>query len=196
MKKIAFVLLMMLSSNFVYANDIYIEQAGDDSTIDLIQDGTGNIMGDQLSPLFFGGGSNAVLIEQIGSNNTFNAVVNGASTNTTVSTTGSGNTQSIACGSVSSAGCSGSTITQTILGDNNAITQSLGTGANHTSNISVTGDANTVTHTSTSGGTTAANINVTGSTNTIGVTQSGLTSQSVNVNSSGNNNAITINQSN
>lgn len=196
MKKIAFVFLMMLSSILSYANEIYIEQVGDDSTISLIQDGTGNVMGDALNPLFFGGGSNNVSVEQIGSSNIFNAVVNGASTDTTISTTGSNNTQSITCGTSTTASCSGSIITQTITGDGNTITQNLGGGANHTSNITATGDTNTITHTSTATGTTSADITVTGSTNTIGVTQSGLTTQGVTVNSTGSNNNITINQSN
>jgi hypothetical protein len=133
-----------------------------------------------------------VNIDQIGSNNQLDMVVNGSGTDVTVSTTGSNNVQEITCGTTTSAGCSGSTITQTIAGDDNTVTQNLGTGANHTSNISITGDTNTVTHTSTATGTTSADITVTGNTNTVGVTQSGMLNQSVVVNSSGNSNNISI----
>jgi hypothetical protein len=136
-----------------------------------------------------------VTIDQIGSTNTLDMVVNGAGTDVTVSTTGSNNIQEINCGTTSSAGCSGSVITQTIAGDSNDVKQLLGAGANHTSNITITGDTNTVTHTSTATGTTSADITVSGNTNTVGVTQSGMLNHSVVVNSTGNLNTISIVQS-
>jgi hypothetical protein len=195
MKKII-IMFAMLFSITATANDIYVEQSGDGSTVDILQDGTGNTIGDSITPAYIGGGANTVNIQQIGSSNSLDAVVNGAATNTTVTTNGSNNVQSITCGTAQSGSCSGSVITQTVTGDTNTITQALGAGANHTSNINVTGDANTVTHTSTATGTTSANITVSGSTNTIGVTQAGMTTQSVTVDSTGNSNAITINQHN
>jgi hypothetical protein len=195
--KIAKVLLsfVMAISTVAYANDIYIEQVGDSSTINITQDGTGNRIGDSTTPSFIGGGSNVVNIDQVGSNNQLDFVVNGASAALTINTTGSGNIQTVDCGTLNSAGCSGSTITQTIVGDDNTVTQSLGTGANHTSNVSITGDTNTVTHTSTNGATTSADITVSGNLNTIGVTQSGMVAKSVTVNSTGNSNNISITQS-
>lgn len=195
MKKII-IMFAMLFSITATANDIYVEQSGDGSTVDILQDGTGNTIGDSITPAYIGGGANTVNIQQIGSSNSLDAVVNGAATNTTVTTNGSNNVQSITCGTAQSGSCSGSVITQTVTGDTNTITQALGAGANHTSNITVTGDDNTVTHTSTATGTTSANITVSGSTNTIGVTQAGMTTQSVTVDSTGNSNAITINQHN
>jgi hypothetical protein len=195
MKKII-IMFAMLFSITATANDIYVEQSGDGSTVDILQDGTGNTIGDSITPAYIGGGANTVNIQQIGSSNSLDAVVNGAATNTTVTTNGSNNVQSITCGTAQSGSCSGSVITQTVTGDTNTITQALGAGANHTSNINVTGDDNTVTHTSTATGTTSANITVSGSTNTIGVTQAGMTTQSVTVDSTGNSNAITINQHN
>lgn len=195
MKKII-IMFAMLFSITATANDIYVEQSGDGSTVDILQDGTGNTIGDSITPAYIGGGANTVNIQQIGSSNSLDAVVNGAATDTTVTTNGSNNVQSITCGTAQSGSCSGSVITQTVTGDTNTITQALGAGANHTSNINVTGDANTVTHTSTATGTTSANITVSGSTNTIGVTQAGMTTQSVTVDSTGNSNAITINQHN
>lgn len=195
MKKII-IMFAMLFSITATANDIYVEQSGDGSTVDILQDGTGNTIGDSITPAYIGGGANTVNIQQIGSSNSLEAVVNGAATDTTVTTNGSNNVQSITCGTAQSGSCSGSVITQTVTGDTNTITQALGAGANHTSNINVTGDANTVTHTSTATGTTSANITVSGSTNTIGVTQAGMTTQSVTVDSTGSSNAITINQHN
>lgn len=196
MKKLAIAFIMAMLSTHSFANDIYLEQVGDSSTINITQDGTGNRVGDSLTPVFIGGGSNTVNIDQIGSSNQLDMVVNGAGTDVTLNTTGSGNIQEVQCGTTSSAGCSGSTINQTIAGDDNTVKQLLSGGANHTSNITVTGDSNTVIHTSTNVGVTNADINVTGSTNNVNVLQEGTTAKSVSVNSSGSLNNITIRQSN
>ena len=176
------------------ANEVYVEQVGSGSTVNILQEGSDNRIGTSLVPAYIGSGSNTVNIDQVGSNNELDMVVNGASTDVTVSTTGSNNIQEIQCGTTGSAGCGGSVITQTIAGDNNTVKQLLGAGANHTSTISVTGDTNTVTHTSTATGVTSADITVTGNTNTVAVTQSGMLNHSVTVNSNGNLNNISITQ--
>ena len=191
-------LTMLIAVGFsvtVAANEVYIEQVGSNSTVTITQDGTDNRVGTALSPAYIGSGSNTVTIDQIGSNNSLDMVVNGAGTDVTVSTTGSNNIQEINCGTTNSAGCSGSTITQTLSGDGNDVKQNLGDGANHTSNITVTGDTNTVTHTSTATGTTSADITVSGNTNTVSVTQSGMLNKSVSVTSTGDSNNISITQS-
>ena len=189
-------LAMFCSSPMVGANEVYIEQVGDNSTIAITQDGTSNRIGTALAPAYIGSGSNTVTIDQVGSGNELDMVVNGAATDVIVDVQGTNNLSTIECGTTASAGCSGSFIKQAIAGDSNIVTQSLGAGANHTSEITIAGDSNTVTHTSTNSGVTSANITVTGDTNTIGVTQSGITAQSVTVNSTGTGNNITINQSN
>jgi hypothetical protein len=194
MKKLAFILMMIMLGN-VYAAEIYVEQAGSSSTVNINQEGVGNIIGDSLNPAYFGGGSNTVNIDQIGDNNNLQSIVNGAGTNTTVTTNGSGNIQTIDCGTTTSSGCSSSVIKQQVTGSDNTVTQDLGTGANHNSDINISGSDNVVTHTSTNSGASTVNVDVSGSTNTIGVTQSGLTAKSVSVTSTGNNNNITINQS-
>jgi hypothetical protein len=190
--KLLTVIMAIGLANSAWANEVYVEQVGSSSTVTITQEGADNRIGTSQNPAYIGSGSNTVIIDQIGSTNTLDMVVNGTGTNVTVSTTGSNNIQEINCGTTNSAGCSGSTITQTIVGDTNNIKQNLGTGANHTSNITVTGDTNAVTHTSTASGTTSADITVSGNTNTVGVTQSGMLNQSVVVNSTGNSNNISI----
>jgi hypothetical protein len=196
MKLKAIVLIMaVLGLTNVYSNEIYIDQVGDSSTVTIVQDGTGNKVGDSATPAFIGGGSNIVNIQQIGGGNELAMVVNGASTEVIVDTTGGNNIQTISCGTTSSASCSSSTIKQVVVGDSNIITQDLGTGANHYSEINVTGSTNTITHTSTNTGASTVNVTAIGDTNTIGVTQSGITAKIVTVNSTGNSNIISINQS-
>jgi hypothetical protein len=195
LKALVFIMAVLGLTN-VYSNEIYIDQVGDSSTVTIIQDGTGNKVGDSAIPAFIGGGSNVVNIQQIGIGNELAMIVNGAATEVVVDTTGSNNIQTISCGTTTSASCSSSTIKQVVVGDSNIITQSLGTGANHYSEINVTGSTNTITHTSTSVGASTVNVNAVGDTNTIGVTQSGTTAQTVTVNSTGSGNNISINQSN
>ena len=177
------------------ANEVYVEQVGSGSTINITQDGTDNRIGDVGTPAYIGSGTNTVTIDQIGSTNVLDMVVNGAGTDVVVSTTGDNNIQTINCGTTQSAGCRGSYIKQDVTGDSNTVTQNLGSGANHTSEITVTGDSNAVTHTSTATGITSANITVSGNTNTVAVTQSGTLNKSVTVNSTGNSNNINITQS-
>jgi len=187
--------LWMVGIGGVAANEIYVEQVGNSSTVTITQDGSDNRIGTALNPAYIGSGSNTVTIDQIGSNNTLDMVVNGSGTDVTVSTTGSTNTQEINCGTTNSAGCSGSTISQTVIGDNNDVKQLLGAGANHTSTIAITGDLNIVTHASTATGTTSADITVIGNTNTVSVTQSGMLNKNVTVSSTGDLNNISIVQS-
>lgn len=195
-KVIAFI-MALLGICHAYANDVYIEQVGSSSTITITQEGSGNEVGNSTTNVYIGSGSNVVTVDQVGDNNSLAMVVNGSSADVAVNTTGSGNQQTIDCGTRNSAGCSASTITQTVTGDDNIVTQDLGAGANHTSNITITGDTNTVTHTSTSTAGATMNATISGSLNTVSVTQGGtLTQQNVTINSTGSSNAITINQSN
>lgn len=195
LKAIVFIMAVLGLTN-VHSNEVYIDQVGDNSTVTIVQDGTGNKVGDSAIPAFIGGGSNIVNIQQIGIGNELAMIVNGAATEVVVDTTGSNNIQDILCGTTSTASCSGSTIKQVVVGDSNIITQNLGTGANHYSEINVTGSTNTITHTSTNTGASTVNVTAIGDTNTIGVTQSGTTAKTVTVNSTGSGNNISINQSN
>jgi len=194
--KIIALFLFMVASQAYGQNEVYMDQVGDSSTITITQTGQDNIIGTTLNPIFIGGGSNTVTIDQIGDTNTLQVLINGASTNMALSVTGNDNTQTIICGTILNASCSGSTINQTIHGDNNITTVNLGAGANHTSIMNITGDSNQVTHTSTSTGTTSANITISGNSNTIGVTQSGTLTNSVVLTSTGNSSTVNITQSN
>lgn len=183
-----------------YGNDVYIEQIGDDTSITIIQDGTSNRLGDSSTPAYVAGQTNTVTTTQTGSGNELDLLVNGTATTVTVDTTGDGNQQAITCGSSTSSSCSSATITQTVVGDNNIVTQTFSDGANHTSNIIITGDSNVVTHSSDSTAASGADISVTGGTaldpNNVTVTQSGSTPQYVKIDTTGNGNNISITQSN
>jgi hypothetical protein len=190
------ILLAVMLWTTAWANELYMEQSGDSSTITITQDGASNEVGTQLSPVFIGGGSNTVNIEQIGAGNQLQFTVNGATTAMTIEQHGSNNTGTVTCGTTANASCSGSTIWQFITGDDNNISQILGAGGNHTSKITVTGDTNTVSHTSTNTGAVSMQYLVTGDSNSISVTTAGTTAKTLNATTTGNSNTVTIVQTN
>jgi hypothetical protein len=182
------------------ANDIYIEQIGDGATITLTQDGSSNRIGSEGTPSLIKGDANVVTVDQVGSSNELDILINGAAVTATVTTTGSYNTQSITCGTSNAASCGSSFIKQEITGDNNTVTQNLMSVATQHSEILITGDYNTVTHDTTGSGAHSAIITVAGGIalagNTISLTQGGTNAQQATITSTGNSNNITINQSN
>jgi hypothetical protein len=182
------------------ANDVYIEQVGDGAAITILQDGSSNRIGADGTPSIIKGDANIVTIDQIGSSNALDMIINGAAVTATVTTNGSNNTQVINCGTANSATCGSSFIKQQVTGDNNTVTQNLVASATQHSEILITGDENTVTHTTSGSGAHSAIITVTGgvalSGNTISLTQGGTNVQQATITSTGNGNSITVNQSN
>jgi environmental stress-induced protein Ves len=144
------------------ANDIYIEQIGDGATITLTQDGSSNRIGSEGTPSLFKGDANVVTVDQLGSANELDILINGAAVTATVTTTGSYNIQSITCGTSITASCGSSFIKQEITGDNNTVTQTLMAASTQHSEILVSGDYNTVTHDTTGSGAHSAIITVAG----------------------------------
>ena len=182
------------------ANDVYIEQVGDGATITITQDGSSNRIGDNGTPSIIKGDANLVTVDQIGSSNTLDMVINGTAVTAIVTTTGSNNTQVINCGTASSASCGSSFIKQQVTGDNNTVTQTLLASATQHSEILITGDYNTVTHATSGSGAHSGSITVTGGValngNTISLTQGGTNAQQATITSTGNSNSITVTQSN
>jgi hypothetical protein len=182
------------------ANDVYIEQVGSGATVTITQDGSSNRVGDEGTPSIIKGDANIVTIDQIGSSNALDMIINGAAVTATVTTTGSNNTQVINCGTANSATCGSSFIKQQVTGDNNTVTQNLVASATQYSEILITGDENAVTHETSGAGAHSAIITVTGGIalggNTISLTQGGTNAQQATITSTGNSNVITVNQSN
>jgi hypothetical protein len=194
-KVIVVMSLAVLGLNIVNANELYLDQIGDSATINITQDGQGNRIGTQINPIIIYGDAVNATINQIGSSNELDMTINGVAAAVTLNTNGNTNVQTITCGTSNAAGCSGATITTTIQGDNNTVTQSLGTGGNQRSVISITGDYTNVTHNAT-GGSHKADITVqslatSATANNITVNQSGAVMQQSTVNASGS--GITLN---
>lgn len=192
----------MLSSG-AWANDVYVEQVGDNATVSITQTGAGNLVNGDVGgtsptdPALIKGDFNVVTISQIGASNTLSLVLDsttkGTGTTVNVSADGSGNNQIINC-----ATCNANTITSNVTGSNNNVTQQLGGNA-LASIINVAGSYNNVSHTTTGAGAHTADITISGGgsaaqPNAVTLVQSGGMAKNASISSNGSNNNISITQ--
>lgn len=206
------------------ANTVYIDQVGNNSTIDVTQTGANNVIGTSASGTRLYGNSQNVTISQIGSNNIAALNIQGNNATVDSAVTGSLNTVTINCGAGTGtlASCADSTIAVNATGDSNTL--SVTAGAKNNATINVTGDTNNANINSQTNnllgaksdvtvagglnsitiaqnGAAGANgfdtkVDVSGSSNIIGITQSGSVDSIVNIKSVGSNNTFTISSGN
>lgn len=193
----------MLSSG-AWANDVYVEQVGDNAIVSITQQGAGNMVNGDVGgtspsdPALIKGDFNVVTISQIGASNTLNLVLDsmtkGTGTTVNVSADGSGNNQVVKC-----ATCNADTITNNVTGNNNNVSQYIG-GNTVSSIINVAGSYNNVSHTTTGAGMHTGEITVSGGgtalqPNAVTLVQSGGMAKSASISSNGSNNNISVIQS-
>jgi hypothetical protein len=198
----------MLSSG-AFANDVYVEQIGDNAIVSITQTGAGNLvngnvggLGSTTDAALILGDLNDVTINQIGAGNTISMIVNngnGTGATIVVSADGNSNTQTIGCGTALSSSCSASTISSQITGNSNNTVQML-TGGVVKSTIAINGNYNNVTHTASGIGLHTGEITVSGSgtssiANAVTLTQSGALTKNAVITSNGSNNNVIVTQS-
>ena len=199
----------MLSSG-AWANDVYVEQIGDNSTVSITQTGAGNMVngnvggtGNTDDMALIRGDFNDVTVNQIGAGNTLSILLNNESNGTgatvVVSADGSNNNQTIGCGTALSSSCNASIIRSEITGNNNNTVQML-SGGTVQSKISINGNWNNVTHTASGAGLHSGEITVSGSgvsgaANAVTLTQSGALTKNAIITSNGSNTNINVTQS-
>jgi hypothetical protein len=205
-KLLAILLASGMVSTGAWANDVYVEQIGDNASVSITQTGAGNLvngnvdgLGNVDDPALILGDLNDVTVSQIGAGNIASIIINTPGTGATVvvSADGSSNTQSIGCGTALSASCNASIIRSEITGNNNNTVQML-TGNAVQSKISINGNWNNVTHTATGAGLHSGEITVSGSgvsgaANAL--TQSGAMTKNAVITSNGSNNNVIVTQS-
>ena len=129
-RKILATLIMAAMPGLGFANDVYMEQIGDNSTISITQTGAGNLINGNVGgngniddAALIKGDLNNVTISQIGASNTLSMIINnetnGTGSTVVVSATGSGNNQTIGCGTALSSTCNAGVIRSEITGNNN-----------------------------------------------------------------------------
>ena len=138
---------MCLISTPALANDIYIEQVGDTLDLDIVQDGTNNVIGTSTTDVNLDGDDMTFSITQTGSTNSIVADIQGNSYTGTWAFTGDSNTVDLSCDSTSGTNCENITLNITATGDSNAFTFDIGDTADadgSTIGFTITGDGNVI----------------------------------------------------
>ena len=213
-KKLLSLALLSAITAPAFASDVYIDQAGSSSTIDIVQTGNGNLVGNSTTATTLTGNSNKTDISTAaGSNDTDIAIVNTGDSNETVigiASTGTEITSTITGDSNLVTVCgtndgSGKATTGTVSGSGSSVTQS-GTIAGCTTEVAVVdtkttivanGDYNSINmeldaadavNTITVGGTASSSFN------SIDILQDGNDSPKITMTVDGNSNVIDIKQ--
>ena len=135
------VMFLMMITTPVLANDIYVTQSGATLTLDVLQDGQNNTIGNSTTASTVTGATSNFNIDQIGNSNVLTFDINGANYTGTFSTTGNSNNIDFNCdsgGTVSSC----ATVTASIIwvGSSNDLDIDVGETADATgANITISG---------------------------------------------------------
>ena len=177
MKKILIIsLVVALGLTGAKANDIYITQSGATLNLDIVQDGTNNVIGTSSTRVSLIGSSMNFSVTQTGNSNILAADVEGASISSDIDVTGTSNNIVLNCDATGNYNCdnwnvdidvtdSGST------GDSNDIDIDVGTIRNSADSdvtLQITGDTNTA-NIDIDGASAPVSVTVVGSTNTFNV---------------------------
>ena len=108
-----------------YANDIYIQQSGDDLDLDITQDGQNNVAGTSTTAIALTGDSMTFNIDQVGNSNVVSAVINGSTYTGNIDLTGDSNTVDLTCDSNGS-NCETVSMSIDVTGDSADVTVSIG----------------------------------------------------------------------
>lgn len=209
-RKLLATLIVAAMPGLGLANDVYMDQIGDNSTISITQTGAGNLIngnvggnGNNDDAAIIRGDLNDVTISQIGASNTLSMIINnetsGTGSTVVVSAVGSGNNQTIGCGTALTSSCNAGIIRSEITGNNNNTVQTLSGGVVK-STIAINGNYNNVTHTASGAGLHNGEITVSGSgssgsPNAVTLTQSGVSNKNAVITSNGSTNTISVTQS-
>ena len=150
MKKIISIMMLMIISLSVYANDIYINQSGATLDLDVLQDGQNNTIGSSGTSSSVIGATTNLAITQIGDSNVMTFDVNGATYTGTFSVTGNSNNIDFNCDSAgNNSSCGTATASIVWVGSSNDIDIDIGETSSATSaTVGITGasgsDSNTI----------------------------------------------------
>jgi len=210
--KISLALLVsLLGTTAAWASDVYIDQAGSTTTIDIVQTGSGNTVGSSGTASTIIGSNTDIDVTQTGSNNAADIETATGASDTKIDYIATGGSNVL---DVDLAAATDTTITAVITGDSNEVTVcgTLATDASAvasatcgtevsanttTTNLAITGDSNKV-----AAGLDAADAvnNITLGANTpsdynvVNLSQTGTDTPVVTLNVDGSSNAVNITQ--
>ena len=142
MKKIInYIMFVMLMAIPVSANDIYVTQSGASLTLDVLQDGQNNTIGNSTTASTSTGASTNLNIDQVGNSNIITYQINGASYTCVINLQGNSNNVDLNCdstGNNSSCGTANAVINFT--GNSNDIDLDIGqTSAATSADVDIVG---------------------------------------------------------
>ncbi len=142
MKKIInYIMFVMLMAIPVSANDIYVTQSGASLTLDVLQDGQNNTIGNSTTASTSTGASTNLNIDQVGNSNIITYQINGASYTGVINLQGNSNNVDLNCdstGNNSSCGTANAVINFT--GNSNDIDWDIGqTSAATSADVDIVG---------------------------------------------------------
>ena len=142
MKKIInYIMFVMLMAIPVFANDIYVPQSGASLTLDVLQDGQNNTIGNSTTASTSTGASTNLNIDQVGNSNIITYQINGASYTGVINLQGNSNNVDLNCdstGNNSSCGTANAVINFT--GNSNDIDLDIGqTSAATSADVDIVG---------------------------------------------------------
>lgn len=140
-------MFVLLSGSSVLANEIYIDQIGDNLDLDITQDGQDNKVGTSTTDASLTGDDMTFAITQTGNFNEITATIKGTDYTGTWSFTGNSNTVDLLCSSTATGDCDTVTLNITTTGDSNQFDFDIGETADadsSTVSFTVTGDDNII----------------------------------------------------
>ena len=136
-----FVMFMVTSP--LFANDIYVTQSGASLTLDVLQDGENNTIGNSTTASASTGATTSLNIDQVGNSNVIKYQINGASYTGVISLTGNSNDVDLNCDSTAgNSSCGTVTASITMVGSSNDLDIDIGqTAAATGSEVTITSAA-------------------------------------------------------
>jgi hypothetical protein len=151
--KIKTITISIIASLFlfspVFANDIYIQQSGDNLDLDVTQDGQNNVAGTSVTGLSLTGNTMTFSISQVGNANVITTTIDGNTYTGNINLTGGSNEVDLLCDSAGAGNCETVSMSIDVTGSSADLTVSIGESAdaqNFVGTLDITsGAAETVT---------------------------------------------------
>ena len=168
-----FLVSMLFFLSPALANDIYIQQSGDNLDLDITQDGQNNVAGTSLQGIELTGGTMTFNIDQVGNSNVVTTIINGSTYTGNIDLTGDSNQVDLLCDSAGAGNCETVSMSIDVTGDSADITVSIGETAdaqNFVGTLDITSNASETVTLTLDGTNADADIDITNSLGSSGNT--------------------------
>ena len=135
---------MLLFLSPVQANDIYIQQSGNNLDLDITQDGQNNVAGTSSTAIALQGNAMTFNIDQVGNANVVSAVIKGVTYTGNIDLTGNSNDVLLNCSTSATGNCDTVSLSVDVTGNSANIDINIGEGAdaeNFTGTLDITSAA-------------------------------------------------------